>query len=196
MLATGNPHKVQEIEAILSILPLREPVEILPVRPEGEESHPTFLENALEKAREGFRKTGFPTLAEDTGLVVDILDGAPGLFSARFSGTGRSEANIQKLLSLLPGTSWNLRRAHFVCYAVYVDGKRELWARGVVHGYLLSEPRGAQGFGYDPIFLYAPLGRTFAEIPLAWKNRWSHRRRAIEHLFQQLGWLHEGRDLP
>lgn len=195
MLATGNPHKVHEIEAILSALPLKEPVDLVPVAPEGDESYPTFLENAFQKAREVYQRTGLPTLAEDTGLVVEALDGAPGLFSARFSREGDTSKNIAKLLSMLPDTSWDQRRARFVCYAVYVDGSKELWARGTVSGYLLTQPRGAQGFGYDPIFLYAPLGRTFAELPTHLKNRWSHRRRAIERLFTLLGLLYEGRDL-
>ena len=187
-VATSNPHKLQEIQQILELLDLHHRFRLEPRDPQVDETGVTFLENAWIKAWRVFQETGRPVIAEDTGLVVDALDGAPGLFSARFAGTPPDHRmNLEKLLNLLKHRGEEARRARFVCYAVYMDDKQRLWARGEVQGLIAPEPRGNRGFGYDPVFLYPPLGRTFGELPPALKNRRSHRFRALRSLFQKLG---------
>ncbi len=190
LVATSNRHKLQEMQQILEILGLQGRFRLEPYAPGVEEAGVTFLENAWIKARWVFQETHRPVIAEDTGLVVEALDGAPGLFSARFAGTPPApRENLDKLLRLLAHRPEAHRRARFVCYAVYLDSERKLWARGVVEGLIAPEPRGRRGFGYDPVFLYPPLGRTFGELSPQLKNRRSHRFHALRSLFQQLGVL-------
>ncbi len=189
-LATSNPHKLREIQEILELLGLAHAFRLQARAPEVEETGVTFLENAWIKARQVYQATGRPVIAEDTGLVVESLDGAPGLFSARFAGSPTDhQQNLNKLLALLQGRGEEARRARFVCYAVYLDDERRVWARGEVQGLIAQEARGNRGFGYDPIFLYPPLGRTFGELAPALKNRRSHRYHAFRRLFQKLGML-------
>ncbi len=190
LFATANPHKLREVQEILELLGLAGSIELEARAPNVAETGVTFLENAWIKAQHVFHETGRPTIAEDTGLVVDALDGAPGLFSARFAGNPTDhQMNLQKLLGLLRGRGEEARRARFVCYAVYVDEHRRVWARGEVQGLISPEIRGRRGFGYDPVFLYPPLGRTFGELPPRLKNRRSHRFHALRRLFQKLGYL-------
>ncbi len=161
------------------------PLEILGLAdlnlPSPEETGLTLEENALLKARYGYERTGLPTVAEDTGLVVPALHGMPGVFSARFAGEGASDAdNRRKLLHLLQNLSD--RRAAFISVVAFVDGSTLRLFQGEVEGWIAREERGTGGFGYDPVFVYPPWGLSFAEMPLAWKNRISHRRKAWEQM--------------
>ena len=181
--ATGNAHKLKEIGEILGGF------EVLSAAEAGffgepEETGSTFLENALIKARAVAEATSLPALADDSGLCVDALGGAPGIFSARFSGKGDT-GNRALLLEKLGNTED--RRAHFCCAValVFPDG-RELTAEGRTYGSILHEARGAGGFGYDPLFLSDDLGMTFAEAAEAEKNSVSHRGRALAALKEQL----------
>lgn len=186
IIASNNAHKVYEIKQILSgrfdeILSLSE----AGVCHETVEDGKTFMENALKKAREIADITGFATLADDSGLCVDALDGAPGIYSARFAlkhtGQGGDEANNILLLKMLADKS--NRAAHFTCAMalVYPDGE-ELIAEGYMQGRIIEEKRGANGFGYDPIFLPDGYDRTVAELSDEEKNAISHRADALKKL--------------
>ena len=148
--------------------------------PEIEETAATLAENALEKSRTIFRKYGIPAVADDTGLEVEHLGGAPGVYSARYAGEGCTFAdNNRKLLHELEGVPAERRRARFVTViaVTYADG--EICLEGDVHGYIATEPRGDNGFGYDPVFVYQPLGKTFAEMTSEDEERcFSSRRRS------------------
>ncbi len=189
LLATFNLDKVKEISRIF------EGFEIVSIAEFGvkppEEDGLTLLENALKKARSAYEATGIPSVADDTGLFVDALGGMPGVFSARFAGPGATyEDNWRKLLNLLEGVPLSRRRARFATVAVYYDGRRTLKALGEVWGFITPQPRGKGGFGYDPVFLYPPMGRTFAEMPPEVKNSVSHRGRAfrlLRHIIESIG---------
>lgn len=146
----------------------------------------TFEENALAKARWFHRRTGMPTIADDSGLCVDALGGAPGVHSKRWSGRtdlegqALDDVNNALLLSTLEGA--RTRRARYVCAAAYCDGAREIVERGETLGDIADLPRGSGGFGYDPYFLSDDLGRTFAEVSLEEKAAVSHRARAFARL--------------
>ena len=145
-----------------------------------EETGTTLLENSLIKARSVHQITGLPSLADDTGLEVDALDGAPGVYSARFAGENPTyEDNINKLLSKLDGVSTGKRTARFRTVIAYVDNKTELFSDGIIEGLITVKPRGHRGFGYDPVFLPATKGKTFSEMSQERKNRISHRGRAL-----------------
>jgi len=185
VLATFNPGKVREIRRSFRGLP----VEFLSLRDirgasEVEERGKTFLENARHKSLAYSLLSDHLTLAEDSGLDVDALGGAPGVFSARFSDPGATdEKNIRKVLRLLKGVPWPQRRARFVCQLVLSQRGRVLkTCRGQVRGIIAEEKRGERGFGYDPIFFYRPFGRTFAELPPDRKNAVSHRGRALRKM--------------
>lgn len=188
VIASGNKGKLREIQHLLS--PLN--IEIIPQSvlnvPECEEPFFTFLENALAKARHASKYTGLPALADDSGLCVDALQGSPGVLSARYAGEPKSdERNNQKLLEVL-GTEDN-RHAHFYCVMVLVRHELDpepLIAEGRWAGEILTEYRGNDGFGYDPIFLDAKTGKTVAELPLDIKSRISHRGHAMTKLLLQL----------
>lgn len=188
VIATGNLGKLREIQHILGGLE----IEIIPQSalnvPECEEPFCTFIENALAKARHASKHTGLPTLADDSGLCVDALLGAPGVISARYAGEPKSdERNNQKLLKVL-GTESN-RHAHFYCVMVLVRHEHDpepIIAEGQWHGEILNEYRGTDGFGYDPLFLDAKTGKTVAELPLEIKSRISHRGHAMAKLLQKL----------
>jgi XTP/dITP diphosphohydrolase len=182
LVATRNKGKLHEIRALLDglvdqVLCAAD----LPDLPETVEDGATFAENALKKAREACKVTGFPVLADDSGLVVDGLQGRPGVFSARFAGPDADDsANNRKLLqelSLMPEAS---RTAAFVCAMVYVtpDGTEQLF-EGRVGGTIIDHPRGEHGFGYDPLFLVDGYQQTMAELPLSEKNQISHRGQAL-----------------
>jgi len=161
---------------------------------DAEETGLTFVENALLKARHAARETGLPSLADDSGLCVDALGGAPGLFSARYAGKDAdASTNIAKLLAALQGVPAAQRGAHF--YAVIVllrhaEDPQPLIAEGVWSGIILDEPRGIGGFGYDPVFLDPALGRSAAELEPALKHRISHRGRALAALRGKLSALY------
>ena len=185
VLATQNQGKIQEIEKALD-LPLLEIQSLrdFPDLPEVVEDGRTFLENAFKKAQACAQATGRPALADDSGLEVDCLNGAPGIYSARFSGAeATDEANNRKLLSLLEGIPEERRTARFVCRMVlYFPEGRWIQTEGYCPGIIASEPQGEHGFGYDPIFYLPELNKTMAEIPLEEKNRISHRAQALQKI--------------
>lgn len=188
VLATRNRSKVAELLEILADAGLEEEVLTLDDVhvPDTRETGVTFADNALLKARAVVEATGLPAIADDSGLCVDVLGGAPGVFSARWSGGhGDDRANLQLLLEQLADVPPEHRTAQFVCAAVAVwpDGREEVEI-GTLPGVLTYEPRGDNGFGYDPIFevLTADGPRTTAEIPAAEKHAISHRGRAFRAL--------------
>jgi XTP/dITP diphosphohydrolase len=188
VIATGNAGKLREFRELLEPLGIT----VLPQSnfgvPEAEEPYCTFIENALAKARHAARLTRLPALADDSGLCVDALGGAPGVLSAIYAGLPKSDArNNQKLMEEMHGVT--NRAAHYHCALVLVrrpDDPEPLIAEGQWHGILLDAPRGSGGFGYDPYFLDPEYGQTGAELPLAVKNRISHRGKAIALLLARL----------
>lgn len=188
VLASNNSKKLLELSSLLTPLGF----DLVPQGelgvPEAEEPHVTFVENALAKARHASRLTGLPALADDSGICVSALDGAPGVFSARFAGEPKSdERNNDKLLSVLAGSAD--RRAHYVAVLVYVrhaDDPQPIISEGEWHGLILESRQGDGGFGYDPLFLIPELGLTVAEIPAAEKNLRSHRAQALRKLLDRL----------
>ncbi len=182
-VATRNPHKVQEIRHFLETAGLAVEVRSgldLDI-PEPEEAGTTFLENARRKALYYAPRLGCPTLADDSGLVVEALQGFPGVHSARWgSGTMTQAEKNQWIIERLRGLPPDRRRAWFVCALAFAEADRILWETEVrVEGRIAEVPRGEGGFGYDPIFLYPPLGKTFAELTVEEKNAVSHRGRAL-----------------
>ncbi len=186
VLATRNPHKVAEVRAILSELDYE--IEELPGQcPSVEETGATLEENALLKARSAFECTGSPSVADDTGLEVYYLLGEPGIRSARYAGEDATyEDNVRKLLWNLRGVPERRRQACFRTVVAYVEGRREITLEGRVEGKILERPRGANGFGYDPVF--QPLGsdKSYAEMSNDEKNRISHRAVALHKLMDFL----------
>jgi XTP/dITP diphosphohydrolase len=188
VIASGNPGKLREIGAILAPLA----IDVVPQSAFGvkeiEEPHLTFVENAIAKARHASRHTGLPALADDSGVCVDALGGAPGVHSARYAGYPRSDQrNNLKLIAALQGKAST--RAHYYCVMVMVrqaGDPRPLIADGIWHGEITDSPRGAQGFGYDPHFLLPDLGKTAAELDPVLKNRVSHRGLALAALLERL----------
>lgn len=178
--ATGNKGKIRELTDLLADSGLRvASLKDWPHAPEPEETGSTFAANALIKARSAAAHTGLPALADDSGLMVDALDGAPGVRSARFAGEHAADAdNNALLLQRLAGVQ--CRTAAFACaLALVLPTGEEHVFEGRTTGVILDAPRGAGGFGYDPLFLSDDLGQTFAEAALADKNRISHRGRAL-----------------
>jgi len=179
VIATSNPGKFMEIASFLEdtgVVPSS--LEDFPGIPEIEENGATFMENALIKARAVCSYTGVASLADDSGLEVDALGGRPGVMSARFAPT-TPERN-EKLLELLEGVEDERRTARFVCALAFVRPDGFEWTTlGVCEGRITRKPAGAEGFGYDPLFFYEPLGKTFAELPRGLKNEISHRGRAL-----------------
>jgi XTP/dITP diphosphohydrolase len=184
--ASGNKHKVAEIAAMLA----PRGWEVVPLTLTVDEDAPTFAGNAEKKARAALAASGLPSLADDSGLEVDALDGAPGVRSARWAGAhGDDAANNRKLLGELDGVEEARRGARFRCALVFVDGDgTRLAAEGACEGRIGHAPRGDGGFGYDPLFLIAgdAAGRTMAELSPDEKNRISHRARALEALVRAL----------
>lgn len=185
VLATNNAHKVEEILASLpegyTCLTAAE----AGIAEELPENQFTLEANALEKARYCFEKTGLPSLADDTGLEVEALAGAPGVYSARYAGSQRSAAdNISKLLANL--AEMGNRKARFRTVMAWVTKEGEQTFEGVVNGEIASFPKGNQGFGYDPVFLPEGLPTTFAEMTLEGKNSLSHRARALNRFVEYL----------
>ena len=200
LVATRSPHKLAEIRRILSPLrglDLLDPEEAgIGYDPEedGLEPFDGFEKNACSKARYFARRSGLPTVADDSGLVVDALDGAPGVHSKRFalepglSGQSLDDANTQRLLKRLRGVPPKRRTARYVCIAALaVEGEDLLVVSGTAEGVILTRPRGRGGFGYDPVFLDSELGTSFAEISGLEKDRRSHRGKAFRQLARYLG---------
>lgn len=185
-LATGNKHKIKEIEKIfkmdnVEILSINDGIEI----PEVEEDGTTFEENSKKKALEIAKFTNMITIADDSGLCVDALDGAPGVYSARYAGEhGNDLDNNKKLVRELQGIE--NRKARFVCVITLAKPTGETYSfRGEVGGDIIDVPQGTEGFGYDPHFFMKEYGKTLAEIPEI-KNKISHRARALEKLKENL----------
>jgi XTP/dITP diphosphohydrolase len=188
LLASGNAKKLKELSALLSPLGIQlVPQGELGVT-EAEEPHGTFVENALAKARHAAAATGLPALADDSGLCVMALGGAPGVQSARYAGEPCSDQrNNTKLLEALQGA--RDRRAHFVSLLVLVrhaEDPQPMIAEGEWHGEILTAPRGTGGFGYDPLFLDFESGQASAELPPEVKNQRSHRGKAMRALLEKL----------
>lgn len=183
-VATSNEHKVREISSLLASFGLTIKGLVrggkLP-----EETGMSFLANAKIKANYGFLRSGIPTLADDSGLEVDALMGAPGIFSARYAGEGAGDtANNEKLLGELKGVS--NRKAKFRCAIVLVLPHMSIEVEGICRGIILEKPRGEGGFGYDPLFYLPEYQKTMAELPQWQKNKISHRGRALQHLVDVL----------
>ena len=150
---------------------------------EIEETGTTLLENSLLKAHTVHERTGLPTIADDTGLEIDALDGAPGVYSARFAGLNATyEDNVNKLLSVMENVPDDIRSARFRTVISYVDEIQELWTEGLIQGKITETPRGNMGFGYDPVFYVPHLEKTFAELSINEKNKISHRGIALQKL--------------
>ncbi len=190
VLASNNPGKLREIGALLEPLALEVVAQSQLGVDEAEENGLTFVENALIKARHAARVSGLPALADDSGLEVDALHGAPGIRSARFAGPGSSDAdNVARLLRELEGTPRNLRSARFVCVLVWLrhaDDPTPLISQGIWNGRILEAAQGDGGFGYDPVFYVPDHDCAAAELPAETKNRISHRARALNGLLEQL----------
>lgn len=189
VLASRNAKKRQELETILAPLGLAvEPVDAFAQAPEVAETGATFAENAALKSESVCRALGRPALADDSGLCVDALDGAPGVYSARFAGDGADDgANNARLLETLRGVPAEARTARFVCViALSGPGWETEHFRGTVEGVILEAPRGAAGFGYDPLFFCPALGKTFAEANAEEKHAVSHRGKALAALRRRL----------
>ena len=190
VLASKNPHKLVEIQKIVERFDIQLVLESeLGVDIDVEETGTTFEENSLLKAKAVMEATGLPALADDSGIAVDALNGAPGVYSARygFDDTLDDWGRLQLLLKNTENVPDGQRQAQFVCVITLVtpEGKM-IQARGEVHGELLRAPAGAGGFGYDPIFYYPPLGKTLAEVAPEEKNQVSHRARALKVLYEKM----------
>lgn len=193
LIGTRNPHKLEEIRRILGDIP---GIEWLTFRehpfPEVEETGTTLEENARLKAVSTAQATGLPTLAEDSGLEVAALGGAPGILSSRFAGVEKDyRANNEKLLELLSGEENRRARFRAVAALALPDGRSWL-TEGILEGEIATSPRGAHGFGYDPLFIPVGETRTLAEMAPEEKDRISHRRRALERLRPLLSSLARG----
>lgn len=182
IVATRNPHKTKEIREILGAKFVIHDLSEHPDLPEIEETGKTFAENAILKATAVSRQIPGIVLADDSGLEVDALGGAPGVYSARYSGTGDDSQNVEKLLCELDRVDPKQQRrgAHFQCViAVAHSGKVLKTFVGSVEGSIAEQPRGSGGFGYDPVFIPNGYSQTFSELPAVEKNQLSHRGRAL-----------------
>ncbi len=189
VLASHNAGKLKELQALLGdavqVCSVGEFSDVEPV-----ETGLSFVENAILKARHAARVSGLPALADDSGLAVDALGGAPGIYSARYAGGGGDAANNAKLLEALRDVPDAERGAQFVCALALVRHAEDplpILCEGLWHGRILHAPRGAQGFGYDPLFWVPECDCASAELAPAEKNRLSHRARAMAQLKQRLG---------
>jgi XTP/dITP diphosphohydrolase len=188
VLASNNAGKLKEFAGLLAPIGFElHPQGEFDV-PEAEEPHATFVENALAKARHAARLTGLPALADDSGVCVDALGGAPGVYSARYAGEPKSDArNNAKLIASL--AAHEDKSAYYYCVLVYVrhaDDPQPVIADGLWHGVMIDAPRGTNGFGYDPYFLLPSLGKTAAELSPVEKNAISHRGQALRALVEKL----------
>lgn len=186
VIASSNTGKLREIGHLLAPLGI-EPVPQAAFNvSEADEPHCTFVENALAKARHAAKFTDRPSLADDSGICVNALNGSPGVLSARYAGEPRSdERNNRKLVEVLRDQAD--RRAHYYCVIVLVrhaGDPQPIIADGSWHGEIIPEPRGEGGFGYDPYFFLPELGKTAAELPMEYKNRISHRGKALARLIE------------
>jgi len=189
LVASSNAGKLREYQALAAGTGFHlAPLPDFPSLPAFAEDAPTFAENAAGKAIHYSRFAVLPVVADDSGLVVPALEGAPGVRSARYAGPGSTDAaNVQKLLAELQEKQVEDRRARFVCVlALAHAGNARAVVSAWVAGTLIEEPRGSDGFGYDPVFLYQPLGKTFAELRREEKSRISHRGQAFRKLLESV----------
>jgi len=188
VIASGNQGKIREIERLLTPLAFEVVAQSALGIPPAEEPHATFVENALAKARHVAAASGLPALADDSGICVNALGGAPGVHSARFSGLPTSDdRNNAQLLAQMTGEAD--RRAHYYCVIVLIreaNDPQPIIAEGEWHGEIVRVPRGSRGFGYDPLFLDCNAGQTGAELAASRKNRVSHRGKAMRKLLRYL----------
>lgn len=188
VIASGNAGKLREIRRILEPLDFNVVPQSDYAVPECPEPHVTFIENCLAKARHASLHTGLPALADDSGICVDALGGAPGVYSARYAGEPKSDQrNNEKLIDVLKNET--NRRAHYYCVMVMVrhpDDPEPLIAEGRWHGEIIDTPRGENGFGYDPYFLLPKFGKTGAELAHEEKDGISHRGQALRMLVEKL----------
>ena len=198
VLASKNPHKLIEISKITEQFDMELVLESeLGVDIDVEETGTTFEENSFLKAEAVMKATGLPALADDSGIAVDALNGEPGIYSARygFDDTLDDWGRLQWLLKNTDTVPDGQRQAKFVCVITLVTPEGQtIQARGEIHGELLREPRGENGFGYDPIFYYPPLGKTTAELAPEEKNQVSHRANALKVFYEKLkeaGYAHK-----
>jgi XTP/dITP diphosphohydrolase len=190
VLASNNPGKVREFNQLFS----GRNIEVVPQSEfnviEAEETGLTFVENAILKARNAAQHTGLPAIADDSGLEVDALNGAPGIYSARYAGKGASDQeNLEKLLADLGDTPETQRSARFQCLIVYMrhaDDPTPLICQGTWEGRILFKPQGENGFGYDPVFYVSTQNCSSAELPADVKTRLSHRAQALRILMDAL----------
>ena len=191
VIATRNRHKAVELQTLLYGAGY-DAVQLDEINPDGkipevEETGTTFKENAFLKAHAIAKATGLPSVADDTGLEVDALGGAPGIFSARYAGENCTyEDNVKKLLNELSDVADDQRTACFKTVAVYVHKETELSAEGVVEGIITEKAEGVGGFGYDPVFSVLDMKKTYAQLADEEKNRVSHRGKAIRSLIEKL----------
>ena len=183
VLATHNRGKMEEMSAILGHLPFELlTLDAFPEIGDIPETGNTLKENAFIKAETVHRLTGLPALADDTGLEVDALNGAPGIYSARYAGADATfDDNCQKMLKELHGIPIEKRTARFRTVIAFINGGEKEWVEGVAEGRIIEDKRGIGGFGYDPIFYYPPLRKTFAELDSVEKNSISHRGKALRN---------------
>ncbi len=190
VLASGNHGKLNEMQHLLGGLNIKLLLQKQMGIESAEETGLTFIENAILKARHASKLSGLPALADDSGLEVDALNGAPGIYSARFAGEHASDAdNNEKLLKELSGVEATARTARFHCVLAYMrhaDDPTPIIATGQFEGFILEEPRGSNGFGYDPLFLVPDEHLTSAELTSERKNSISHRAVAMQSLIAQL----------
>lgn len=190
VLASGNQGKVKEIQQLLSPLGWHVTPQTEWGFEEAEETGLTFVENAIIKARHASRLTGLPALADDSGLAVTALGGAPGIYSARFAGPQCSDSdNIAKLLRQLTDTPGQERHASFHCVIVFLrhaEDPTPIICQGRWDGYITTTPQGTQGFGYDPVFWVPDLQCTAAQLTLEQKHQYSHRGHALRALLREL----------
>lgn len=189
VIASNNPGKLREFQAMLAPLGIEVLTQAQLDIPEAEEPHCTFVENALAKARHVSKLSGLPALADDSGICVTALGGAPGVYSARYAGDNpKSDArNNEKLLQVMQGVTD--RRAHYYCVLVLVhhaEDPQPLIAEGEWHGEIAHAERGSGGFGYDPMFWLPELGKMSSELTHEEKNRLGHRGKALKILLQKL----------
>ncbi|MFZ5522904.1 MAG: RdgB/HAM1 family non-canonical purine NTP pyrophosphatase [Pseudomonadota bacterium] len=189
VIASSNPGKLREFQFLLQPLGFEVLTQAQLGIGEAEEPHPTFIENALAKARHVSRLSGLPALADDSGICVTALDGAPGVLSARYAGDDpkSDERNNEKLLQELQGVAD--RRAHYYCVLVllhHADDPQPLIAEGEWHGEIALRPAGDGGFGYDPLFWLPQLGKTSAQLEREQKHEISHRGKALRMLLEKL----------
>lgn len=188
VIASSNAGKLREIARILAPLDIQAVPQSEFDVPDCPEPHVTFVENCLAKARHASLHSGLPALADDSGICVEALGGAPGVFSARYAGEPKSDArNNEKLVTALHGVAD--RRAHYTCVMVFVrhpEDPEPVIAEGRWHGEIIDAPRGENGFGYDPYFLVPEYGKTGAELDADTKNAISHRGQALRDLVDKL----------